>query len=44
MTYTRVNDFTPHWDSLLGGDLYVGATYTQVYMVICHSYFSIHDL
>jgi len=35
MTYTRVNGFRPHRDSLFrgGGNLYAGATYTQVYMV-----------
>jgi len=34
-TYTRVNDFGQHMDSIFrGGDLYVGATYRRVYMVI----------
>ena len=33
-TYTRVNDFRPHRDSLFrGGDLYARATYTRVYTV-----------
>jgi len=32
-TYTQVNDFRPHRTRFLGGDLYVGATYTRVYMV-----------
>jgi len=32
-TYTPVNDFRPHRDSLFRGDLYAGATYAWLYTV-----------
>jgi len=42
-TYTQVNDFEQHMDSIFrGGDLYVGATYRRVHRVSkknIHSYY-----
>jgi len=37
VTYTRVNDFGPHTDSIFfwgGGDLYARATYTRIYTAV----------